>query len=374
MEAETSKVYTVFHPSTGRYAPSFIPERFHRSVMTHLLFNHIGNEIQIPAEVPLLLAIAGPPGTGKSYMTKYICNQCKIPLYYLSASSLSSKFEGFPVTRLMETCKAAANDDSGRACILIDDIDTSIMSKSDDAKYTVNSQILSGALMNLCDNPCPDSCSTRRVPVIVTANNLTNLYQPLTRHGRMKILNWQPDHVERKEIIRNILRQFTLNDGELENLATMKTGVNGTSKLVPIAFFEQIKNLTYEQALCDIIRPAGNADFDELYNLTIEKHQNLLWPATDKLLAAAEQLLASHTLVNHLAGQCPVPAEKTITADALERIKRRATQWTKNKNRNSGASTASCSKPRKKGMNRSAAPASGTCSKKASTARPVRSR
>ena len=59
---------------------------------------------------------------------------------------------------------------------------------------TVNTQIVAGTLMNLCDDPefvsmggswNEDQRSRNRVPIIVTGNDLSTIFAPLLRDGRM---------------------------------------------------------------------------------------------------------------------------------------------------------------------------------------------
>jgi hypothetical protein len=55
--------------------------------------------------------------------------------------------------------------------------------------YTVNTQLVSATLMNLADHPTDVQVRERwvasrlpRVPIIVTANDLSTLYAPLVRY------------------------------------------------------------------------------------------------------------------------------------------------------------------------------------------------
>jgi hypothetical protein len=65
-------------------------------------------------------------------------------------------------------------------------------------QMTVNNQIVSGTLMNLADNPTRvsigqkwrESDITNRVPIIITGNDLSTLYAPLIRDGRMEKFYW----------------------------------------------------------------------------------------------------------------------------------------------------------------------------------------
>ena len=63
---------------------------------------------------------------------------------------------------------------------------------------TVNNQIVVGTLMNLSDNPTRVSIGqdwqekdiTHRIPIIVTGNDLSTIYAPLIRDGRMDKFYW----------------------------------------------------------------------------------------------------------------------------------------------------------------------------------------
>lgn len=63
---------------------------------------------------------------------------------------------------------------------------------------TVNNQIVVGTLMNLSDNPTRvsigqdwrESDITNRIPIIVTGNDLSTIYAPLIRDGRMDKFYW----------------------------------------------------------------------------------------------------------------------------------------------------------------------------------------
>ena len=63
---------------------------------------------------------------------------------------------------------------------------------------TVNNQIVVGTLMNLADNPTRvsigqvwrESDIVSRVPIIVTGNDLSTIWAPLLRDGRMDKYYW----------------------------------------------------------------------------------------------------------------------------------------------------------------------------------------
>jgi hypothetical protein len=63
---------------------------------------------------------------------------------------------------------------------------------------TVNTQMVMGTLMNLADNPTRVSIGqdyreadiVPRVPIILTGNDLSTLWAPLIRDGRMDKFYW----------------------------------------------------------------------------------------------------------------------------------------------------------------------------------------
>ena len=79
-------------------------------------------------------------------------------------------------------------------------------------QVTVNNQIVVGTLMNLCDDPnrvsiyqvWRESDFIQRVPIIVTGNDLSHMFAPLIRDGRMSKFYWKPD----REDLSNILHQM----------------------------------------------------------------------------------------------------------------------------------------------------------------------
>ena len=85
------------------------------------------------------------------------------------------------------------------SCLVINDVDAGAgVFRS--TQNTVNSQMVVGTLMNICDHPdrvCvgtetyrADEKPLRRVPIVVTGNDLSTLYAPLLRDGRMDKFLW----------------------------------------------------------------------------------------------------------------------------------------------------------------------------------------
>lgn len=74
--------------------------------------------------------------------------------------------------------------------------------------------MVSGTLMNLCDNPnrvsvfqvWRDSDLVQRVPIIVTGNDFSTLFAPLVRDGRMAKFYWEPDRVDLLAILHQMYK------------------------------------------------------------------------------------------------------------------------------------------------------------------------
>ena len=97
----------------------------------------------------------------------------------------------------------------------ISDLDAGIGRHRDD-KTTVNNQIVAATLMNLCDDPTRVSVGgewradyrarCERVPIVVTVNDLSRVYAPLTRSGRMDLWMWEPTRDEIAEMVHQLLK------------------------------------------------------------------------------------------------------------------------------------------------------------------------
>merc|ERR1712094_150515 len=102
-------------------------------------------------------------------------------------------------------------------CLIINDIDAGAGTFKD-TQMTVNTQMVMGTLMNICDDPNSVAVESifgnrknhvNRCPIIVTGNDFSKLYAPLLRDGRMEKYMWQPS----EDDIVNILLQMFKEDG-----------------------------------------------------------------------------------------------------------------------------------------------------------------
>ena len=161
----------------------------------------------IPGQVPLVMGLWGPKGAGKTFSLELALRRVGAAPVCLSAGELEDEWAGEPGRRLRERYAHAVRhaEQTGQlSCLVISDIDIGV-GTFEHTRNTVNTQILQGSLMALCDDPSLVSTGQAwaavrrrplRLPIFVTANDLGCLYAPLVRDGRMDKLYWEPTRAE----------------------------------------------------------------------------------------------------------------------------------------------------------------------------------
>jgi len=244
--SEQEKKYTILFPQDGLNKDYFIDNSFRREVILHF----VKNKIQT-LNPPLILGVQGKAGEGKTSHIINICNQLKICVLLIHGSSLGSNFEGEPVNVINEAYLMASEYTKKNydMVILIDDIDTSVASTNEDRKYTANSQLLNGVLMNIANNPHSiGGKKTEKIPIIFTGNNLMNLYAPLRRSGRMRIFTWTPDDELKIKIIEHMYKDLISKNESKEFLKIISRHIKQ-----PISFFVDLKNNLFDDFIMDTI-------------------------------------------------------------------------------------------------------------------------
>uniref|UniRef100_A0A6N2M6T4 Ribulose bisphosphate carboxylase/oxygenase activase, chloroplastic n=1 Tax=Salix viminalis TaxID=40686 RepID=A0A6N2M6T4_SALVM len=182
-----------------------------------LFLNYLAHLLNV--KVPLILGIWGGKGQGKSFQTELIFQTMGVEPVIMSAGELESERAGEPGKLIRERYRTASQvvQNQGKmSCLMINDIDAGL-GRFGNTQMTVNNQIVVGTLMNLSDNPTRvsigqdwrESDITNRVPIIVTGNDLSTIYAPLIRDGRMDKFFWQPN----REDIVNIVHRMYEKDG-----------------------------------------------------------------------------------------------------------------------------------------------------------------
>ena len=98
--------------------------------------------------------------------------------------------------------------------ILIDDFHMGNATTDENVKRTINSNLLTGHLMNLAENN-----NSIKIPIILTGNDFSKTYAPLLRSGRADKFEWNPNYEEKKEIVKTIFYRFAnINEQEFNEL------------------------------------------------------------------------------------------------------------------------------------------------------------
>lgn len=168
-----------------------IPDRFRDRILVH------ATAVYSIKGYPLMLAIQGAPGVGKSYQTFEVLRTAGFAVIRESATKFQGKHEGDGNRLIMAEYQRAIETARDPACaspaILIEDFDLSTAVQKEGVTYTVNSDLLNGFLMNLTDDVAmefPDD--PIRIPIFLTGNDFSLLYGPLKRHGRLDVFTWDP--------------------------------------------------------------------------------------------------------------------------------------------------------------------------------------
>ena len=224
-----------------------VPTIFRNKIISHILKNATPRLASA-----LFLGVQGAPGEGKSFQTRATLAQAKVETFHISGSQLSGRHEGDSIDSIKNCYQKASENvikSGNETCIVIDDLDLSVVSTMKQREYTVNSQLLCGFLMNLSDNP--NLCGgmrTRRIPIICTGNDFTALYAPLVRHGRFDIFDWNPTVEFKIQVAKNILTGF------VEGIANAKFDafVSAYAKM-PISFFSGLRSDIVELWISTVI-------------------------------------------------------------------------------------------------------------------------
>lgn len=216
--------------SFDRNVDAYVPKRFAARIAAHAYIGGLD-----ATDTALILGIHGPPGYGKSFQVRQVAERWGMQCVSIAASALAGKLESEPVQALEANyvkLSARLAQDDAVGFLLIDDFDMGIAGLREGTTYTVNSQILTSFLMALCDDPFLGGRLRRSVPIVLTGNNLGVLYAPLTRHGRMDLMQWLPSLEEKREVVQAMFRSLLDADSSAVLVDEFKQQ--------PVSFFSQL--------------------------------------------------------------------------------------------------------------------------------------
>jgi ATP-dependent 26S proteasome regulatory subunit len=243
----------------------WVPPDYNDTIVCHILKNDIQKDIP-DLTPPLILAIQGPAGEGKSFQAREVCSRTGVYLVTISGAFLSGPYERDAVAVLEKAyayASAIKNNVNRVTALLIDDFDLSVAATIEDRRYAVNTQLLTGFLMNLADEPT--LCGTSRIPIIITGNNFKTLHVPLIRHGRMTLFDWKPSLEQKIQIVRTIFASMLL-PREIDKLKELVE----TYADQALSFFVALKDDVVDEAIREVIRRDKGIDMPSIQHVIIE--------------------------------------------------------------------------------------------------------
>lgn len=235
----------------------YIAPRFLDKLSVHITKNYLN----LPSvKVPLILGVHGRKGEGKSFQCELVFERMGVNVVHMSAGELESPDAGDSSRLIRLRYREAAELVKVRgkmAVLMINDIDAGAGRVDQYTQYTVNTQLVNGTLMNIADNPTNvqlpgsyDSEPIQRIPIIVTGNDFSTLYQPLIRDGRMEKFYWEPNRDDRIGIVSGIFQVDQVARADIEKL--IDTFPNQS-----IDFFGALRSRLYDEQVRNLIQNVG---------------------------------------------------------------------------------------------------------------------
>lgn len=235
----------------------YISPRFLNKLAIHITKNYL----DLPnVKVPLILGVHGRKGEGKTFQCQLVFDRMGVEVVHMSAGELESPDAGDPARLIRLRYREAAELVKVRgkmAVLMINDIDAGAGRVDQYTQYTVNTQLVNGTLMNIADNPTNvqlpgsyDSEPIQRIPIVVTGNDLSTLYAPLVRDGRMEKFFWEPDRTDRIGIVSGIFQVDAVAQRDIEQLVD-------TFPNQAIDFYGALRSRLYDEQVQALIEQVG---------------------------------------------------------------------------------------------------------------------
>ena len=271
-----------------------VSARFRREIELHLIRNLVRYPL---AGTPLLLAIHGAPGTGKSFQLDQILMDLNVTVVPISSADLESDRANDPAKLIrrsyLDLAEKMQMEGIPACAIVINDLDAGLGDWGELVQTTVNRQLVLGELMHLSDRPdAVEGSPNQRVPIFITANDLSKIYAPVTRAGRMKKFHWAPTASELMHILQSVYKDLPQSDvaSILERFPDR-----------PITFFVDALNAAIDESIGHLLETADTK------SLLLAARRGQLQPAFqlnyDSVLQAAEHIERQDSAVQDYSEQ-----------------------------------------------------------------------
>jgi cell division protease FtsH len=178
--------------------------------------------IEIGARIPTGILMVGPPGTGKTYLSRAVAGEAGVPFYNMSGSDFVEMFVGVGASRVRDLFETAKKN--APCIIFIDEIDAvgrkrgaGLGGGHDEREQTLNQLLIE-----------MDGFSVNEGVIVIAATNRPDILDPaLLRAGRFdrEVTIGRPDVHERAAILKVHTRNKPLSDDvDLEVIAKGTTG------------------------------------------------------------------------------------------------------------------------------------------------------
>jgi SpoVK/Ycf46/Vps4 family AAA+-type ATPase len=282
----------------------FISERFNQVVVLHVLKNNLR---KTDVQVPLLLGIHGPTGEGKTFQCEHILKKMGVKRFLISGGQLDNPVAGQPAELIRKTYLKAGESIRGGevslAVMLVNDVDTGLGSWGDTARFTTNQQTVFGELMHLVDYPTSvENKETLRIPIVITGNDFTKLYEPLVRAGRMTAFEWIPNIDERVEIVSSIFKELTKDEIRqliLDLNEQLAGELPDPARYLSIAYYSHLRSTLLDEDLwAEVQKDSLEHTID---NIIIGKEPDFtIGVHYERVLRKGLELARSGQLISHL--------------------------------------------------------------------------
>ena len=193
------------------------------------------------ARIPKGILMVGPPGTGKTYLSKAVAGEAGVPFYSISGSDFVEMFVGVGASRVRDLFEQAKK--TAPCIIFIDEIDAvgrkrgaGLGGGHDEREQTLNQLLVE-----------MDGFRVNESIIVMAATNRPDILDPaLLRPGRFdrQVMVGSPDVKGREEILKVHSRKKPLaEDVDLKEAALLTARNNGT----------KIKMQTIEEAIVKTI-------------------------------------------------------------------------------------------------------------------------